>query len=85
MKLSASEIYTSDGVWTYDITDSLEEDISNAVPGEFSRWDTLKDTITKETILISGNKSLSREEKIENYTSTVKKLGVILSYHPLDE
>lgn len=36
-------------------------------------------------LLISGNKSLSRKEKIENYTSVVKKLGVSLSYHPLDE
>jgi len=80
-----SEVYTGDGVWTYDITGSLEEDIHNASPGKFSKWTVVESMINREALLTLGNESLSKEERIENYISEVKKLGVILSYQPLEK
>lgn len=85
MKLSPSEIYTGDGVWTYEITDSLEEDINNAKPGHFSKWMILESMILRETLLILGNKSSSKEKKIEDYISAVKRLGIIASYKALEK
>lgn len=83
MKLSASEIYTGDGVWTYDITDSLENDIDNTKLDSLG-WMILSSMILKETLLISGNKSSSKEKKIEDYISAVKKFGIIASYKSLE-
>ena len=84
MKL-ISEVYDGDGVWTYEISDKLEEDILNAAHNSFSKWEITRGNIFIEELFTLRDKELSRKEKIEKYISVVKNLGVILSYTPLEK
>lgn len=80
-----SEVYDGDGVWNYDISKDLETHIQKAADNSSNEWATTIRSMSVEELFTLRAESLSRKEKIEKYISAVKKLGVILSYTPLEK